>query len=248
MAKVINKGIKFIKTKFFKTGLEQETNKVIVKGELKIKELSNVSRKIASEGIVLLKNENNILPLDINENVCFFGRCQIDYFCVGYGSGGDVCPPYKKSLIDGLNDLKVKYDKRLSDIYKKWTSKKSNIPDEGYWGNWPMSFPEMELNDKEVKNASKRSNKAVIVIGRAAGEDRENKLIEGSYYLTNKEKKLLDKVTHYFDNVILVMDCGNMIDLNILCNCSFNVRSSGSILRHIRWLYFPFPFLFPFIF
>ena len=63
------------------------------------------ARSAASEGIVLLKNDNNALPLGQNgvETVAFFGITQIQTFLVGYGSGGDVKPPYRVTLADALS-------------------------------------------------------------------------------------------------------------------------------------------------
>lgn len=70
----------------------------------------------------------------------------------------------------------------------------------------------MPLKDNIVKSASEKSNKAVVFIGRSAGEDRENVLEKGSYYLTDREKEMLDLVTAYFDDVILVLNIGSLID------------------------------------
>src|SRR5699024_1414025 len=54
---------------------------------------------------------------------------------------------------------------------------------------------------------------AAVVIGRAAGEARENTLDKGSYYLTDAERALLDAVTAEFDRTVVLLDCGNVIDL-----------------------------------
>ena len=80
----------------------------------------------------------------------------------------------------------------------------------------------MTLSNEEVKSASEDSEIALIVIGRAAGEDRENVLEEGSYYLTQKEKQMIDQVTHYFEKVILVINSGNVIDLSWTENYAFS--------------------------
>ena len=50
--------------------------------------MPNLIREAAGEGIVLLKN-NNALPYNKDTKISVFGRCQLDYFYVGYGSGGD---------------------------------------------------------------------------------------------------------------------------------------------------------------
>ncbi|MBQ4604965.1 MAG: glycoside hydrolase family 3 C-terminal domain-containing protein [Clostridia bacterium] len=66
-------------------------------------------RKTGIEGIVMLKNKDNVLPLKEDNVVSVFGRVQNDYFYVGYGSGGDVKAPYKISLMQGIkNNGKIK--------------------------------------------------------------------------------------------------------------------------------------------
>ena len=50
----------------------------------------SMSRKVTAEGIVLLKNDQQRLPLKPDEKIALFGRIQVDYFACGYGSGGDV--------------------------------------------------------------------------------------------------------------------------------------------------------------
>ena len=53
-----------------------------------------------------------------------------------------------------------------------------------------MNFEEPSLDDKMIERASEESDVALVVIGRAAGEDRENTLTKGSYYLTDEERTL----------------------------------------------------------
>lgn len=172
--------------------------------------MRKTARALAAEGIVLLKN-NGVLPISENDEVAVFGRTQINYFCVGYGSGGDVKAPYKASLADGFKACKsIKINQYLMDIYAKWCEK--HVPDEGFWGHWPFCFEEMPLDCEVVKKARQTSDIALVVIGRAAGEDREQKLEKGSFYLTDDEKDMLDKVCFEFDKVVLVLDIGNVID------------------------------------
>lgn len=165
----------------------------------------------AEEGTVLLKNENAVLPIK-DEKISVFGRCQINYFYVGYGSGGDVNQPYEVSLIDGLKNNGVRLNEELLAIYEKWCA--DNPINHGFWGHWPMNYPEMELSADVVKKAGENSDKAIVVLGRAAGEDRENKLEKGSYYLTDTEINMLNLVTANFDKVIVIMNCGNIVDMS----------------------------------
>ena len=72
--------------------------KVITKG------MPVILRVAAAQGAVLLEN-NGVLPIKKHEKIAVFGRCQQDWFYVGYGSGGDVNPPYRVNLIEGLENV-----------------------------------------------------------------------------------------------------------------------------------------------
>ncbi len=175
-------------------------------------EISAIARKAGAEGIVLLKNDG-VLPIKEGDVLSVFGRVQNDYFYVGYGSGGDVKPPYKVSLMDGIRNCgKLKVNEALATKYKEWSA--LNPPDEGFWGHWPLHFLEMPITKEEVKNAGENSDIALVVIGRAAGEDREQKLVKGGYLLTKEEKLLLDNVTACFKKTVVLVDSGNIMDMS----------------------------------
>lgn len=173
-------------------------------------------RRLAEEGIVLLKNDNRVLPIREDQTVSVFGRCQHDWFYVGYGSGGDVHAPYEVSFFEGLQKANVRFNEKLKGIYDAWTAQEGNEADHGYWGHWPYYYPEMPLTRELVEEAREESDVALFIIGRAAGEDRENKLEEGCYYLTQTEKDNLHLVTEVFDKTVLIMDCGNIIDMSFV--------------------------------
>lgn len=173
--------------------------------------MPDIALKAAEESIVLLKNINNTLPVKDDEVISVFGRCQFDYFYVGYGSGGDVNAPYQVNLIKGLKESNANIYSPVLNLYEDWCEK--NPVSHGFWGHWPMCFPEMELEERIVKSAANNSHSAIVVIGRAAGEDRENKPEQGSYYLTDTEIKMLDLVTAHFNKVTVIMNCGNIVDM-----------------------------------
>ena len=131
---------------------------------------------------------------------------------VGYGSGGDVKPPYRVTLADALAKTdRIVPDQELLDTYKTWA--KANPLRAGGWGNWPFYAPEMPITAEQIQAASKRADTAVLVIGRAAGEDRECRLEPGSYYLTDAEKFLLKEVTGAFKKTVVLLNVGNVIDM-----------------------------------
>ena len=174
-------------------------------------EISTAARKAAAEGCILLKN-NGVLPLQ-QTGIAVFGRCQLDWFFVGYGSGGDVHPPYRVNLMDGLRSCGIPCDEIVFDAYKAWTSEEEHKADHGWWGHWPMSHPEMPLDPQFVREAAQRQETAIVVIGRAAGEDRENTLTKGSYYLTDEETTMLDTVSSAFANTVVILNIGSVMDM-----------------------------------
>lgn len=172
-------------------------------------EIRELCRKVTAEGCVLLKNDGT-LPLG-NQQFALFGRCQINAFYVGYGSGGDVKPPYKVSILEGLRAGGANLDIQVVETYEHWT--KNHIPDEGYWGHWPMCYKEMPVKDEFIASAAKRNTTAVVVIGRAAGEDRENKIEKGSWFLTDTEDNLLALTRKYFKKVCVMINSGSIMDV-----------------------------------
>lgn len=173
--------------------------------------MPEILRKAAAETCVLLKN-NAVLPYSEETVVSVFGRNQIDWFFTGYGSGGDVKKPYGKNLIDGLLDCNIKINEELAEIYKKYSAE--NIIDHGVWGMWPRFYPDMELSEEIVKTAAQKSSDAIFIIGRSSGEDRENTLEKGSYYITDEEKANLTLITKYFDKVTVLLNIGSVIDMS----------------------------------
>lgn len=191
--------------------VSQTSSKDLLEGFTMQDGIDEKSRLAAAESVILLKNEG-ILPLKEDETVSLFGRVQSDTFYVGYGSGGDVKPHYKVSFTDGLKNADVKLNTELLGIYDKW--RKKNKPDDGFWGNWPMCYEEMPLDNNTVRKASKNSDVAFVFIGRAAGEDRENTLTEGSFYLTKEEENMLSLVKLNFKKWAVVLNIGNIIDFS----------------------------------
>ena len=168
-------------------------------------------RRAAADTAVLLKN-NDVLPYKKDTVISVFGRGQYEWFFTGYGSGGDVKKPYGVNLVDGIKNCEdLVLNTELADIYKKWNDE--NPIDHGWWGHWPRYYPDMTLTEDLVKNAAKKSDSAVYIIGRSSGEDRENALEKGSYYLTDNEKASLDLITKYFDSVTVLLNIGSIIDM-----------------------------------
>ncbi|MBP5198534.1 MAG: glycoside hydrolase family 3 protein [Lachnospiraceae bacterium] len=187
--------------------------------------MARLARKAAAEGIVLLKNENNVLPFDENETISVFGRCQLEYYRSGTGSGGAVNVAYTTNLADGLkNSNKVKLNEELYNTYKNWIKENPFDNGGGGWAAEPWCQKEMPVSYEMAAEAAKKSSKAVVVIGRTAGEDKDNKAEEGSFYLTGEELSMLQNVVNAFENVIVVLNVGNIIDMSFLQTLSYAFR------------------------
>ena len=137
ISKFFSKMMTQIVAKFMPDSLAQQAN-VIAKGAERviIDDINPLMRQAGAEGIVLLKNENDVLPLIKNQHIALFGRCQINYFYVGYGSGGNVIAPYKVSPLEAFEeDKSVILDEEVLNTYKAWCADPKNAPLDGFWGH-----------------------------------------------------------------------------------------------------------------
>lgn len=172
----------------------------------------DTAAKMVSEGIVMLKNENNALPLDADKEVAVFGRIQFHYYKSGTGSGGMVNVTKVVNILDGLIDNGVKVNEKLLDTYRKWDKENPFDLGEG-WGGEPWSQKEMPLDEGLVKETAKSCETAIVIIGRTAGEEQDNRLEAGSYLLSDDEIEMLTVVRENFKKVVLLLNVGNIIDM-----------------------------------
>ena len=177
------------------------------------------SAETVSEGIVMLKNENHALPLNKKDEIAVFGRIQLHYYKSGTGSGGMVNVSKVTGIVDGLIESGIKINEKLLSVYKEWD--KENPFDLGSgWGCEPWSQKEMPLTDDLVKEISSKVQTAIVIIGRTAGEEQDNTLSEGSYYLSSLEKDMLDKVSKNFSKVIVLLNVGGIMDMEYIESCN----------------------------
>ncbi len=174
-------------------------------------------REAAAEGAVLLFNKNNVLPFTDSDTVSIFGRCQIEYYKSGTGSGGSVHVPYTTNLLDGMIRQKPSghnplINKELSKIYKNWLKENPFDNGGGGWAAEPWNQKEMPVTQELAEDMAAISNKAVYVIGRTAGEEQDNRVAEGSYLLTFTEKQVLKNLCEAFSEVVVVLNVSNIID------------------------------------
>lgn len=171
-----------------------------------------ILRKAAAQGTVLLRNEKNTLPFEASDNVAVFGRCQVDYYKSGTGSGGSVHVPFSVNFVTGIENLKKEgfpvpqINETVLKTYFDWLKEHPFDAGQGAWAAEPWSQVEMELADSLVKEAASKSNKAVFIVGRTAGEDQDNSAEPGSFLLTDIERKNLEVICSHFEKVAVVFN------------------------------------------
>lgn len=174
------------------------------------------ARQAVAEGQVLLLNQNHVLPLPKGSHVAVFGRMQLHYYKSGTGSGGMVNVNKVTGILEALEESEdVQVYESLVDVYREW--EKDHPFDEGVgWGNEPWSQEEMELNEVLVEEAAEKNEYAIVILARTAGEDKDNKMLEGAYCLTSIEEDMLQKVRKSFAKMIVLLNTGNIMDMSFM--------------------------------
>ena len=180
-----------------------------------------LSRRIAAEGSVLLKNEG-VLPLKRNTKIALFGRNQFDTY-KGGGGAADLWAVECQSYADGLERLGNVY-KPLLKKYRDTSAANRDLS----LGKFHHSFnhhkyclPEVRLKDCEIEAAAKACDTAVIFIGRYAIEGRDIADISGEYQITDAEEKMIAQVIKRFKNTVLVLNIPCALDLSFLDKYNF---------------------------
>ena len=164
-----------------------------------------LSKEAAKEGMVLLKNEGNVLPLKKGTKVALFGKATFDYVKGGGGSG-DVTVSYSRNLYEGFLAVagrEAVFDD-LAQFYKK------NVAEQYGDGKQPGMTEEPKLPEELCRKARAFSDTAVISICRFSGEgwDRDSR----DYELTPQERAMVETVKSFFDKVIVVLNVGGIVD------------------------------------
>ena len=181
--------------------------------KLDLEKYAALARQTAAEGCVLLENEEQVLPLREGERVAVFGRMAFHYYKSGLGSGGLVNTRYVVGILDALKECEtVHLDEKLMGIYEDWIQE--NPYDEGQgWGRVPWCQKEMEVTE-EMLDCARDNDVSLIIIGRTAGEDQDNKAEAGSYCLTEAEEDMIRRVCEVSRRTVVLLNVGNVIDMS----------------------------------
>ncbi|WP_421802768.1 glycoside hydrolase family 3 C-terminal domain-containing protein [Flagellimonas sp.] len=177
---------------------------------------ADITRKSASEGIVLLENKN-VLPIAKGQNVALIGLYSYDFIAGGTGSG-DVNEAYTVSLEEGLTNSGFTVSKKAKDAYEshKGANAEAFVKPEGMSAMFnPYLPPEMTYDNALMQDIVTESDIAIVTIGRNSGEGGDRVEV-GDFLLTEVEKEMLKSTCEAFHaankKVIVVLNIGGVIE------------------------------------
>lgn len=183
-----------------------------------LKAHADVTRRSATEGMVLLKNEGQTLPMDGSKTISVFGVTSYDFIAGGTGSG-DVNKAYTIDLMQGLTESGLKVNKKLADVYRSYQTYQQNLTAAAsarggwFWGK-PL-LPEMAVSRAIINAQAQESDLAIVTLGRQAGEGSDRKE-DGDFTLNDVERQLITDVCNAFHlagkPVVVVLNMGNVIE------------------------------------
>jgi beta-glucosidase len=182
----------------------------------------SVAKEIQAEGIVLLKNEGDVLPLN-NKKVNVFGTGSINPFIGGTGSGA-VTTLDPIDFYESLDMAGIQYNTEIKDIYQQWykpramPSTSSSVVNNGIqYVMLGTSLPEMpvsKLPAPVLAKAQAYSDTAIIMISRTGSESAD--FSEEDLRITAEEAALVELVTSSFGKVIILFNTANIMEMGWL--------------------------------
>lgn len=185
-----------------------------------LKAHAELTRQSAEEGMVLLKNDRNALPLSKSiKKVALFGNTSYDFIPGGTGSG-NVNSKYTTSLPEGLFNVGVEVNEELKNEYLAYIEKEKDLiknkQDKESMTQWltPPRPEEMFVSKEKIKKLVDSNDAAIITIGRNSGEFMDRK--SSDFYLTENEQGLIKAVSNIFEEsnkpVIVILNVGGAIE------------------------------------
>ena len=183
---------------------------------------ATVARAAATEGIILLKNTSNALPLASSvKKIAAFGNASYDTFSGGTGSG-DVNEAYTVSISQGLANSGFDLEKTLKAQYENYINdakSKKQKPADPIAALLEPNTGETEMGVEmlSAKLLADECDAAIITIGRNAGEGNDRKNVEGDFKLTQTELSMVARVSTAFHKVgkkvIVVLNIGGVVEV-----------------------------------
>lgn len=178
-----------------------------------------ITRQTSAEGMVLLKNDGNVLPIRNLKTVALFGVNSYDFMSGGLGSGC-VNVPYVVDMVQGLKNIGVGTTASLTDIYEKYVPfakaklKADKNPEMWFLDQGQPKLDEIEITDRLIEHELPSADAAIITIGRQAGEGMDRDISD--FNLSDKERDMLYRVSDIFHAagkpVIVILNSGSSLE------------------------------------
>lgn len=191
-------------------------------------------RNVVEEGSVLLKNEDNALPLATSEKkLALLGQSSADFVYGGSGSGS-VDTSKAPTLKAALETAGYTVNSTLWDFYTTGPGKdyRKKTPDVSGHGDFEVNEVPSNIYTSEVKNSLDQDDVGIVVLSRSGGESADlptQKLDTNVLYLQidQNEKDLLKLACDHFNKVVLIINTNNPMELGFLEDSQFaNVKAA----------------------
>jgi beta-glucosidase len=184
-----------------------------------LKAHAEITRNSAAEGMVLLKNENEALPLKTGQkNIALFGVTSYDFIAGGNGSGY-VNKAYVIDLLQGLTNAGFGVNEQLKNLYKNYMDYQKSLNSfdkKDFWAFLNKSMvPEMVVDKKVIEAMAQSADMAVVTIGRNSGEGSDRK-IDNDFNLSDNERSMISNICNSFHavgkKVVVILNIGGVIE------------------------------------
>ena len=181
-----------------------------------LKAHAEITRQSATEGIVLLKNQDNTLPISNDVKIAVFGVSSYDFMAGGTGSG-DVNKAYTVDMMEGLRNAGFACEKEIEELYRSYVDYQSKYLRTLRDYQWYEGAPrpdEMVINKSYAKKWAGKTDVAILTLGRQAGEG-DDRTVE-SFSLTDNERQTIDNLCEAYHlagkKVIVILNVGSSIE------------------------------------
>ena len=158
-----------------------------------LKTHATVARKAAEESIVLLKNDNNTLPMNGNEKVALYGITSVDFFGIGTGSG-EVNTAHVANMQEAMTTAGFTLDKDLAEYYRSCYATQTATEKMNGSAIDKRHRAEPTVSIKAIERQAQANDMAVFVLGRTAGEGAD-RVVKDDFELTAIERELLQNIS-----------------------------------------------------
>lgn len=156
------------------------------------------SKQLVAEGIVLMRNQDNVLPLESSKKISLFGIGSAKFVYSGLGSGA-IDTSKTTSLKDALEAEGFQVNPDLYSVYEKSEARVGKEED-------PSAYL-----DSVADSVKEYNDAAIVVISRNGAEAQD--LTEDQLSLSDAEMSLVKYANDNFDDVIVMLNTANAIEM-----------------------------------